>query len=363
MSLAHREVFTPAELAQAAGVSRLAVDALVASGELSFVPGTCFIRGVDAVRAGHRLRALVAASPPADRPELFSILPASGGFSERRSRVPAVASSIIHAGLLVAMLSLTSGRTESAPAAEPPDPARLVFLMAPGPGGGGGGGGTRKPMPPPRLQRQGPARLRVSVPPARPERILASRRVEAPRPTPPPAPEPRPVEKPPEPLPARVLVAPVVSAASSGQTREGVIENPRGTAESQGPGAGGGTGTGQGTGNGQGVGSGLGDGFGGGTGGGLYRPGSGIEPPRLLREVKAIYTDEARRRGITGDVLLEIVVRRDGSVGEIRLVRGLGAGLDERAIAAVRQWRFSPARRRGEPVDVIVEVAVEFILR
>jgi len=79
--------------------------------------------------------------------------------------------------------------------------------------------------------------------------------------------------------------------------------------------------------------------------------------------VKAVYTDEARRRNMTGDVLMEIVVRRDGSVGEVTVKRGLGAGLDERAIDAVRQWRFAPARRQGGPVDVIVEVAVEFTLR
>jgi protein TonB len=45
------------------------------------------------------------------------------------------------------------------------------------------------------------------------------------------------------------------------------------------------------------------------------------------------------------------------------VLQGLGGGLDERAIAAVRQWRFAPARRQGQPVDVIVEVAVEFTLR
>lgn len=132
---------------------------------------------------------------------------------------------------------------------------------------------------------------------------------------------------------------------------------------SQGSGVGGGAGTGQGVGTGEGRGSGIGDGSGGGTGGGPFRPGSGIEPPRLLREVKAEYTDEARRRGITGDVVLEIVVRRDGSVGDVTVLQGRGAGLDQRAVAAVRQWRFSPARRKGEAVDVLVEVAVEFTLR
>ena len=79
--------------------------------------------------------------------------------------------------------------------------------------------------------------------------------------------------------------------------------------------------------------------------------------------MKADYTDEARRRGLQGDVVLEIVVRRDGTVGDVTVLQGLGAGLDQRAVAAVRQWRFAPARRHGTAVDVIVEVAVEFTLR
>ena len=91
--------------------------------------------------------------------------------------------------------------------------------------------------------------------------------------------------------------------------------------------------------------------------------GSGIAPPRLLREVKADYTEDARQRSISGDVVLEIVVRRDGSVGDIRILKGLAGGLNDRAVQAVRQWRFSPASRQGAPVDVIVEVAVEFKLR
>jgi TonB family protein len=57
------------------------------------------------------------------------------------------------------------------------------------------------------------------------------------------------------------------------------------------------------------------------------------------------------------------VVRSDGMVGNVKVMQGLGGGLDQRAIDAVRQWRFSPARRFGTPVDVMVEVAVEFKLR
>jgi TonB family protein len=98
-------------------------------------------------------------------------------------------------------------------------------------------------------------------------------------------------------------------------------------------------------------------------GGGPYRPGSGITPPKILQEVKADYTEDARRRNIEGEVVLEIVVRRDGSVGDVKLLNGLGSGLNERAITAVKQWRFAPAKRLGAPVDVIVEVAVEFKLR
>ena len=82
-----------------------------------------------------------------------------------------------------------------------------------------------------------------------------------------------------------------------------------------------------------------------------------------MREVKAQYTDDARKRGVTGDVVLEIVIKSDGSVGDVTLLRGLGFGLDERAIAAVQNWRFAPARRLNAPVDVIVEVEVEFSLR
>jgi protein TonB len=83
----------------------------------------------------------------------------------------------------------------------------------------------------------------------------------------------------------------------------------------------------------------------------------------VLREVKPVYTEDGRRRGVEGEVVLEVVVRSDGTVGTVRILQGLGSGLDQRATDAIRQWRFSPARRYGTPVDVLVEVAVEFRLR
>ena len=152
-------------------------------------------------------------------------------------------------------------------------------------------------------------------------------------------------------------------SAADPEDRPGVLEASKAETDSRGPGDRGGIGTGEGTGLGQGSGSGIGPGTGGGIGGGPYRPGSGISPPRLLKEVKPVYTDEARRRHVTGDVVLEIVVRADGLVGDIRVLDGLGYGLDQRAVEAVRAWRFSPAQRLGQNVDVLVEVAVEFRLR
>ena len=366
----HQDVYTTEEIARAAGVPVAAIESLIADGVLRRIGGTPFVAENDAIAAGRRLKAEAAQAVrvvdlPAAIPEpLFDRVVHASRFADRSRRVHAFGSSAIHVTLLTALLWWTSGPAGTATIEERPEPARMVFLVTPGPGGGGGGGGLKNPLPARKVERKGPAPRKTQVPKVTPERVLASRRVveEPPRPVPPPAPEPKPVEKAPEPLPSRVLVAPVVATAGSDRDREGVVERGRET-ESQGAGVGGGAGTGQGAGSGEGVGAGIGDGSGGGTGGGPFRPGSGIEPPRLLREVKAEYTDEARRRGITGDVVLEIVVRRDGSVGEITVLQGRGAGLDQRAVAAVRQWKFSPARRRGEPVDVLVEVAVEFTLR
>ena len=154
-----------------------------------------------------------------------------------------------------------------------------------------------------------------------------------------------------------------MSAPADDRNRIGVFEQAKVEAPSHGPGQGGGAGTGTGTGLGSGDGTGIGPGSGGGTGGGPFRPGAGIEPPRLLREVKADYTEDARRNGLEGEVVMEIVITRSGSVSDVKVLKRLGGGLDERAIQAVRQWRFAPATRKGLPVDVLVEVAVEFKLR
>ena len=365
-SVIRQDVFTAREVSRAAGVPERTVEARIASGHVRRIPGTRYLSSADALRLTRELRTRRGLDQlPAPEP-LFTTLPASTPRAERQQRMPAVASLCVHSALAALVLWLTAGPTATASTNVVNEPARMVFLVTPGPGGGGGGGGTRSPRPAPKLERRGPPKPRLSVPAVKPDPVLTTARKveEPPKPTPAVAPvQPKPIERAPDPLPSRVLVAPVVEMAANTNDRQGVIENPRGTAESQGSGSGGGAGTGQGTGNGEGLGSGIGNGSGGGTGGGPFRPGSGIEAPRLLHEVKADYTEDARRRGLTGDVQLEIVIRRDGSVGDVTLLKGLGYGLDQRAMAAVRQWRFSPARRKGEAVDVVVEVAVEFTLR
>lgn len=355
------EVFAAHEIARAAGVSVREVRHALASGAAGTLEGS-YLRTRDAVRLVRALRG-EAVSPT--RRELFAPPPTA----QRSPAAGLAGASAVHAGLFGVLVLLAAwgatATTESLP--QRIDASRIVFLMTPGPGGGGGGGGLKQPKPPAKAEMKTAAKLKSPVPP--PKR-LDTRKPE-PRPVPPPPPPvaqpvPKPVEPPPPaPRPAVTpqVVAPVVQASSDPRDRAGVPSEPAAETESQGSGTGGGAGTGKGTGIGEGTGAGIGPGYGGGTGGGPYRPGSGITAPQLLREVKPEYTEEARRRNVEGDVVLEIVVRRDGSVGDVKVLQGLAGGLDRRAIDAVRQWQFSPAKRFGTPVDVLVEVAVEFKLR
>lgn len=360
------DVYTPGEIAQAAGVSDAQVLALLQRGTIRSVgdlmPAEAdpswhgYVPHAEAVRAVRALRhhGTVGAAEPGPVLRLLAPPPPR----PRATTVPLLVSTSLHAAagavlLVLASMGLTTAEERLNVLEPDPQPVRLVYLALPGPGGGGGGGGMKMPTPPPRAERKGPARVSSPIP---------ARRLPPPVTPPPPRPEP-----PPPPLEARTLppvVAPVAPVGADARNQEGVMkEMPPGAPPSQGSGAGGGTGSGQGTGLGEGNGSGLGEGEGGGTGGGPYRPGSGVSPPRLLREVRADYTDEARRANITGEVVLEIVVRRNGTVGDIRILRRLDPGLDQRAVQAVRQWRFAPATLKGSPVDVVVEVGVEFKLR
>jgi TonB family protein len=131
---------------------------------------------------------------------------------------------------------------------------------------------------------------------------------------------------------------------------------------SNGIGSGGGIGSGAGGGIGSGIGPGVGPGHGGGFGGGLYHVGGGVSAPRAIYDPDPEYSEEARKAKHQGTVILWIVVGADGRPREIRVQRALGLGLDEKAVEAVRKWRFAPAMRDGHPVAVEVNIEVNFRL-
>jgi TonB family protein len=291
-------------------------------------------------------------APPVDE-TLFTIFSMPAPAASRKG-LPLAVSGTAHGlavlvGLLLTMVSVEP--TSTTLASTSPEPMRLVFMVTPGKGGGGGGGGRLEKATPPKALREGPQIVSSPLPQRQPP------------PSPTPAPEPPPTPPPLNAEPLSAVLAPIVTSPADRQDRIGILQEARNDNASHGPGRGGGAGDGKGTGLGEGDGAGIGPGSGGGIGGGPYRGGSGIDPPRLLTEVKPDYTDEARRKGVKGEVVMEIVVRADGTVGETKILKGLPAGLNERAVQAVRRWRFAPARLRGTAVDVVVEVAVEFQMR
>ncbi len=131
---------------------------------------------------------------------------------------------------------------------------------------------------------------------------------------------------------------------------------------SNGIGYGSGIGSGAGGGIGSGSGAGVGPGIGGGFGGGVFMVGGGVSEPHAIYKPEPEYSPEARQAKLQGTVILSLVVGADGKAHAIHVERSLGMGLDERAIEAVRQWRFEPAQKDGKPVAVAVSVEVSFRL-
>jgi TonB family protein len=131
---------------------------------------------------------------------------------------------------------------------------------------------------------------------------------------------------------------------------------------SNGTGSGGGIGSGLGGGIGEGTGPGLGPGEGGGIGGGIYVVGGGVSAPRAIFSPDPEYSEEARKAKYQGDVVLEAIIAPDGRPRELRVARSLGMGLDEKAVEAVRTWRFAPALKDGHAVAVRVAIEVAFRL-
>jgi len=214
----------------------------------------------------------------------------------------------------------------------------------------GGGGGGRQEMTPPSRGRLPKASLRdpIVAPSAHPPKIEMPSLPVTPT-----------IQMQPELMPQQNMNIPLGDP-------KGVPGPP-----SDGPGSGGGIGTGKGGGVGSGDGRGLGPGKGWNTGGGdpgvgggdgIYTPGNGVKSPQILSKTKPKYTEEARRDKIQGVVVLSAVFRRDGTISDIKVVRGLGYGLDEEAVKAAALIKFVPGQKDGQSVNVRARLEFTFSL-
>jgi protein TonB len=245
---------------------------------------------------------------------------------ERRLGAGLGASLVLHA-IIVSLIIAAFAISPSNPLQAPNQILTFVFLPDPGPGGGGGG--SPAPAPPKPMQ-------------------VAEHRAPDPPPLTPP-----PVQITPPEVPPPTLNAPIVTSGATVMQATGAANL---SLQAYG---GGGRGEGLGAGRGSGVGPGTGGGF----GDGAYGPGSGVQGPQVLKEIQPKYTTEAMRAKIQGKVLLEIVILRDGTVGDVRVVKSLDAstGLDQEAMKAARLWLFKPAiDKQGQPVPYRAQLELTF---
>lgn len=205
--------------------------------------------------------------------------------------------------------------------------------------GGGGGGGDRSPI----VANKGKL----------PEKV--------PDPITPPTPVT--IEHPKLPEPAAINVQRDIQLPDNNMPMIGLHNSPNVTMAS----AGGGSGAGMGSGSGGGLGSGNGNGYGPGSGGnagdGVYQVGGRISQPVLIVQPEAEFSDEARRAKYQGVCVISLIVDAQGNPQNIHVIRTLGMGLDEKAMEAVRKYKFKPAMKDGKtPVPVNITVEVDFHL-
>jgi len=247
------------------------------------------------------------------------------------------------------------------PIAELPKTDPVVFISTPmnlpfegdgRDGGGGGGGGKREKTP------------------AAPGRMPDTARVQF---MPPDPGQPKPLVPSENPLDAKATVQMPIDIFPPDPTLPiGDITGPPGSTSSgtgSGGGIGSGTGTGVGPGTGPGYGPGEGGGMGGGRGGGIgsgvgpYVSGNGVTAPIPIYEPLPAYTEEARKARTEGIVVLQAIIRANGTVDSFKVLKSLGYGLDESAINTIAtKWKFKPGTLRGVPVDVYANIEVTFRL-
>lgn len=160
--------------------------------------------------------------------------------------------------------------------------------------------------------------------------------------------------------PTIVMPQPIKLPDAPNMPNIGIPQSPQVAFDSQGGGSGSGFGSGSGGGIGSGHGNGVGPGEGGGYGGGIYHPGGGVSNPILIYAPDPEFSDEARRAKYQGVCVLELIVDAQGNPQRVHVVRPLGMGLDEKALEAVRQYKFKPALYHGKAVPVEINIEVNF---
>jgi len=107
---------------------------------------------------------------------------------------------------------------------------------------------------------------------------------------------------------------------------------------------------------------GIGNGTNGPDGISVSRPGHPVTNPVLIYKVEPEFSEEARKSKFSGYVVLAIEVDTNGHTRNFRVIQGAGLGLDQKAIEAVKQWRFRPGYQDGKPVVTAAQVEVTFRL-
>ncbi len=263
----------------------------------------------------------------------------------RRGRGTTVLSVVIHLlvfatvlwwGAMVHTAAVQTTETTAVPIHftlyDPPPPPVMPVAKA---RGGGGGGGAHHLVAPSRGRLPEIAKTPVVIP--------EIARIERPK------------------LPVEPTVQ-VRMPQNTSMPKLGMPQSPQVAVDSQGPGAGNGFGFGLGGGVGTGHGTGQGPGSTGGYGGGVMNVGGGVSAPEVIHSVEPQFTAEARRADFQGSVAIQLIVDAQGYPQDVHLTHRVGMGLDEEAIAAVRQYRFKPAMYQGHPVAVQMVIDIDFHL-
>lgn len=296
------------------------------------------------------------ASPPTPLPHLVSSAPqrqsgvpdsplwrGQDPLARDRSRGSRNASFIIHVVVITGILWW--GATTHKQFLEPA--TQMVFKLyappvapikpTPKPMQGGGGGGEHQIIEPRRAQ---PPKPKIVMQRTLPPQIAR-------------------VENPKIPVPPSMRVD---LPTNNNLPKLGMPKSPQVAVDSQGSGSNSGFGVGMGGGLGAGQGDGAGSGAGGGYGGGVMNVGGGVSAPQVVHSVDPQFTAQARQADYQGTVSIQLIVDAHGNPQDIHVVRHLRMGLDEKAVEAVRQYRFRPAMYQGHPVAVQMIIDVTFNL-